>query len=110
MVVDRGGQPDDYDTFLSALKQRVREAQTRAALSVNRELVMLYWRLGSAILKQQAERNYGRGVIDRLAADLRREFPERKGFSPRNLWYMRAFAEAYSAERILQQAAAELPW
>jgi predicted nuclease of restriction endonuclease-like (RecB) superfamily len=95
---------------LNDLKERIRAAQVRAAVAVNRELVLLYWSIGRDILTRQKEQGWGSKVIDRLAADLRREFPEMTGFSPRNLKYMRAFAEAWPNESIVQQAAAQIPW
>ena len=102
--------PNDYDTFLKGLKERVRAAQLRASLAVNRELVLLYWGIGRDILARQKEHGWGAKIIDRLAADLRQEFPEVTGFSPRNLKYMRAFAEAWPDEPIVQQLAAQIPW
>lgn len=102
--------PAGYDQFLGALKERIRRAQVRAALSVNRELVLLYWEMGREILARQDEQGWGAKVIDRLAADLRRAFPEMSGFSPRNLKYMRSFAAAWPDEPIVQQAAAQIPW
>jgi predicted nuclease of restriction endonuclease-like (RecB) superfamily len=102
--------PAGYAELLESLKARIREAQVRAALSVNRELVLLYWHIGREILQRQEREGWGAKVIDRLALDLRREFPEMKGFSPRNLKYMRAFAEAWPDEQIVQQAAAQIPW
>lgn len=102
--------PEGYEEFLADLKQRIRTAQVRAALSVNRELVLLYWGVGRSILARQADEGWGTRVIDRLAADLRRSFPEMKGFSPRNLKYMRAFASAWPEEAVVQQAAAQIPW
>lgn len=101
--------PKDYETFLSDLKTRIRAAQVQAALAVNRELVLLYWQIGQDILTRQQQQGWGAKVIDTLAKDLQHEFPEMKGFSSRNLKYMRAFAEAYSDE-IVQQAAAQIPW
>ncbi|MEJ1939195.1 DUF1016 N-terminal domain-containing protein, partial [Nostoc sp. NIES-2111] len=101
---------DNYDNFLRGLKERIRNAQVRAALSVNRELVLLYWLLGRDILLQQQQLGWGAKVIERLARDLKEAFPEMKGFSARNLKYMRAFAEAYPDEQIVQQAAALIPW
>jgi predicted nuclease of restriction endonuclease-like (RecB) superfamily len=95
---------------LNDLKDRIRAAQIRAALAVNRELVLLYWSLGRDILARRKERGWGSKVIDRLAADLHREFPEMTGFSPRNLKYMRAFAEAWPDESIVQQLVAQIPW
>ncbi|OIO70879.1 MAG: DUF1016 domain-containing protein [Zetaproteobacteria bacterium CG_4_9_14_3_um_filter_49_83] len=102
--------PSGYHDWLVALKSRIHNAQQRAALAVNRELVGLYWSIGSDILTRQAEQGWGAKVIERLAHDLRTAFPEMKGFSPRNLKYMRAFAEAWPDAEFVQQAAAQLPW
>ena len=100
----------NYDAFLTTLKQRVRTAQMRAALAVNQELVLLYWQIGREILQRQQDEGWGTKVIARLAKDLKREFPDIKGFSRTNLLYMRAFAEAYPDEQIVQQAAGQIPW
>lgn len=100
----------NYDAFLSTLKQRIRTAQVRAALAVNQELVLLYWQIGREILQRQQEEGWGTKVIERIAKDLKREFPDIRGFSARNLKYMRSFAEAYPDEQIVQQAAAQIPW
>ncbi|MBE7381347.1 MAG: DUF1016 family protein [Leptolyngbya sp. SIO1E4] len=100
----------DYDQFFHSLKNRIRQAQVRSALAVNRELVVLYWQIGREILQRQTEQGWGSKVIERLAQDLRREFPDMKGFSPRNLHYMRAFADAYPNESVVQQVVANLPW
>jgi len=102
--------PAGYAELLESLKARIREAQVRAALSVNRELVLLYWHIGREILQRQQREGWGAKVIDRLALDLGREFPEMKGFSPRNLKYMRAFAEAWPEEQIVQEALAQITW
>ncbi len=100
----------EYRTFLEGLKERVRTARLSAAQAANRELIGLYWSIGRDILARQAELGWGAKVIDRLSGDLRREFPDMKGFSPRNLKYMRAFAAAWPDEAIVQQGAARLPW
>jgi len=102
--------PRDYQSFLKGLKERVRAAQLRASLSVNRELVLLYWSIGRDILARQKEQGWGAKIIDRLAADLRKEFPEVTGFSPRNLKYMRALADAWPDERIVQEVLAQITW
>jgi predicted nuclease of restriction endonuclease-like (RecB) superfamily len=96
--------------LLQNLKERIRHAQVRAALSVNRELILLYWQIGREILNRQQQHGWGAKVIERLSADLRRAFPDMKGFSPRNLKYMRAFAEAYPDEQFVQQLVAQIPW
>ena len=105
-----GQLPVDYAELLEGLKKRIREARVKASLSVNRELVRLYWEIGQEILRRQREGGWGAKVIDRLAQDLRREFPEMKGLSRSNLFYMRAFAEAYPNEQFVQQLAGLLPW
>lgn len=102
--------PPDYAEWLAELKTRIHGAQQRAALAVNRELVGLYWQIGRDILARQAEQGWGAKVIERLAHDLRMAFPEMKGFSRANLLYMRAFAEAWPDESIVQQAVGHLPW
>ncbi len=102
--------PGGYPAFLTELKERIRTAQVKAALAVNRELVLLYWQIGRDILLRQQEAGWGAKVIDRLARDLRAAFPEMKGFSPRNLKYMRAFAEAYPDEPFVQAVLAQITW
>jgi predicted nuclease of restriction endonuclease-like (RecB) superfamily len=99
-----------YEEFLRDLKAHIRSAQTKAILSVNRELILLYWQIGRDILRHQKEEGWGAKVIDRLAVDLRHAFPEMHGFSSRNLKYMRAFSEAYPEEQFVQQVAAQIPW
>jgi len=84
--------PEGYADWLLELKNRIHTAQQRAALVVNRELVLLYRQIGRDILARQASQGWGAKVIERLAHDLRTAFPEMKGFSQRNLKCMRAFA------------------
>jgi predicted nuclease of restriction endonuclease-like (RecB) superfamily len=99
-----------YDEFLLDLKSRIQSAQIKAAVAINRELVTLYWNIGREILQRQTAQGWGAKIIDRLAKDLRAAFPEMKGFSPRNIKYMRAFAVAYADEQFVQQVAAQIPW
>jgi predicted nuclease of restriction endonuclease-like (RecB) superfamily len=100
----------EYQELLVSLKQRIRASQIRAALAVNRELILLYWQIGREILLRQSQQGWGAKVIDRLSQDLQTEFPELKGLSGRNLKYMRAFAEAYPESEFVQQAVAQIPW
>jgi hypothetical protein len=86
-----GALPAGYATLLADLKARVRAAQLRAAVSVNRELILLYWDIGKIIVEAQKTKGYGKQVVERLAGDLQTEFPGMAGFSPRNVWRMRAF-------------------
>ena len=102
--------PDNYEAFVRGLKERIHTAQIKAALAVNKGLVILYWQLGRDILQRQEQEGWGAKVIDQLSKDLKREFPDNTGFSPRNLKYMRAFAEAWRDEAIVQQVVAQIPW
>ena len=102
--------PGGYADWLADLKTRIHTAQQRATLAVNRELVLLYWQIGHDILERQTRQGWGAKVIDRLGHDLRTAFPEMKGFSPRNLKYMRAFAEAWPDTEFVQAVLAQLPW
>lgn len=109
--------PSGYDLFLDDLKQRVRTSQLKAAIAVNSELIRLYWDIGRSIVERQQQDGWGKAVVDRLAGDIQQSFPGISGFSPRNVWRMRAFFLAYVPESsrnanasILPQAVAEIPW
>ena len=102
--------PAGYEQLLMQLKSRIRSAQLKAARAVNAELVVLYSIIGRDILDRQKKEGWGAQVIDRLSADLLRHFPEMTGFSPRNLKYMRAFADAWPTEAIVQAPLAQLTW
>jgi len=109
-VVPEGGLlPVGYAGLLELVKSEVQTARVQAARVVNTELVVLYWRIGTLIRQRRAEQGWGTKVVDRLAADLRSTFPGMRGFSPRNLVYMQAFAGAVEGE-VAQQAVAQLPW
>lgn len=100
---------NNYLNIVISLKEKIRQARTRAAISVNAELLKLYWEIGNTIIEQQTKEGWGAKIIDKLSADLKMEFPDFKGLSVRNLKYMRAFAEAYpSFGTIVQQAAAQI--
>lgn len=113
----------DYESFLGELKERIRTAQLRAAVAVNRELIELYWQVGRQIVERQEAHGWGRSVVERLARDLQAAFPGLSGFSPRNVWRMRSFYLAYTADvrklprpvaemdgENLPQAVAQIPW
>jgi len=102
--------PDTYNDFLKGLKSRIRQAQVKTALAVNKELVLLYWQIGREILARQQQEGWGSKVIQRLAKDLKREFPDIQGFSRTNLMYMRAFAEAWPDEQFVHQLGGQIPW
>ncbi|ARL14777.1 PDDEXK nuclease domain-containing protein [Burkholderia pseudomallei] len=99
-----------YAAFVGDLKRKISEARHRASLSVNRELILLYWGIGRDILIRQGREGWGAKVIDRLAVDLGQAFPEMTGLSARNLKYMRAFADAWPDGEFVQRVVAQLPW
>lgn len=98
---------NNYQNILINLKEKIRMARMRASLKVNRELLGVYWEIGNVILAEQKEQGWGAKIIDKLAADLKSEFPDLKGLSTRNLKYMRAFAESYPNFVIVQQGATQ---
>jgi len=103
--------PAEYAATLDALKARVRDARFTAQRRVNTELIRLYWQIGATIVDRQQSAGWGSDLVGRLATDLRTAFPEMKGFSRRNLFYMRSLATAWpDADEFVQQAAAQLPW
>ncbi|KAF0250508.1 MAG: hypothetical protein FD167_82 [bacterium] len=102
--------PSDYAEVLKQLKEKIQTAQVKAALAVNAELVCLYWEIGNTILSRQNQEGWGKKVIERLARDLKSAFPDMKGFSLSNLYYMRLFAATYPEFEILQQVVGQIPW
>jgi len=99
-----------YPDLLADISERVVTGRRSAVMAVNRELLLTYWAVGRDILARQAMQGWGARVIDRLSVDLRSRFPDARGFSPRNLKYMRALAQAWPEEAIVQRSAAQLPW
>jgi hypothetical protein len=100
--------PADYAPLLADIKARVQSARIKAGLTANRELLALYWDIGRLIVEAQRKKGYGKQVVAHLAADLQREFPGVGGFSPINVWRMRAFYATYSGNiGILSQAVTE---
>lgn len=98
----------DYATFLTELKGRVASARLSAGRAVNRELILLYWDIGRGIVGKQQTLGWGDAVVEMVAADLRRAFPQMTGFSPRNVWDMRRLYATYTAPEFLAQAAREI--
>lgn len=100
----------NYLTLLQTLKTEISQARMRAHLSVNKEMIGLYWKIGNQILLKQKEEGWGSKVIEKISRDLTQEFPEIKGLSVRNLVYMQTFAKAYPDFLITQHPAAQIPW
>ncbi len=103
--------PANYATFIDELKNRISTARLKAGLAVNRELILLYWHIGKQILERQKKEGWGTSVIEQVSIDLRKEFPDIKGLSSRNIWRMKQFYLAYcDVHKKLPQAVAEIPW
>lgn len=100
----------DYMQFLGDLKKDIQTSRIRAHLAVNKELILLYWRIGHGLLQKQKELGWGSKIVEQLSQDLKTFFPDMKGFSKQNLWYMRQFALTYYEDEIVQQLIGELPW
>ncbi len=97
-----------YGKLLTEIKGRIHQAQQRAFLSANAEMIAMYWDIGRMIHRRQKEKGWGAGIIPKLATDLKNELPEVKGFSERNIGYMIRFAREYDSPAILQQPVAKL--
>jgi predicted nuclease of restriction endonuclease-like (RecB) superfamily len=102
--------PMDYASTLTELKQRITTERLKVTLSANAAMVMLYWDIGLTILTRQKQQGWGAKIIDRLSEDLKAAFPDMRGFSPRNLKYMRRFAQEWPDRSIVQRSAALIPW
>src|SRR5665811_1684967 len=97
----------EYRKFIEDLKARVLSARLSAARAVNRDLILLYWDIGRGIVEKQQVLGWGDAVVEMVSADLRRSFPEMRGFSLANVWRMRQLHMVYASEGILAQAARE---
>lgn len=102
--------PDWYPDLLDRVSAHISAGHRRAVSAANTELIKSYWGIGQEILGRQHEEGWGSSVIDRLSTDLKSRFPGAKGYSPRNLRYMRSFASVWPSHAILQAPLAELPW
>ena len=100
----------NYVTFLAELKEWILAARASAVRAVNRDLVLLYWDIGQAIVAAQSRYNWGDGVIRFLANDLKRSFPGKSGFSPQNLWRMRQFYLRLASAEFLSRLTAGRPY
>ena len=124
-IVPQSGAPlpASYGALLEDIKARICAAQVKAALSVNRELIELYWHIGKSIVERQRAESWGKSVVERLSSDLQSEFSGISGFSPQNIWRMRAFYLAWTEEianlsqpvrdldgKNLPQVVGEIPW
>lgn len=98
----------NYQYILSGLKEKIRLARQNTIITVNYEMLMLYWETGNTILQEQKQEGWGKKVISRLAKDLKAAFPDMKGLSERNLVYMQTFAGAWPHFPVAQVPLAQL--
>ena len=101
---------EGYLRFIDGIKTEIQNQRITVVMNANASMICLYWKIGRAILDMQEKEGWGAKVIDRMAADLKEAFPEISGFSPRNIKYMRKFAECWPDFEIVQQVAAQIPW
>lgn len=101
---------ESYLQFIEEVKMEIQKQRISVVLNANSSMICLYWNIGRAILKNQKEEGWGAKVIDRMAKDLKDAFPEMSGFSPRNIKYMRKFAESWPDFEIVQRVVAQIPW
>jgi predicted nuclease of restriction endonuclease-like (RecB) superfamily len=111
----------EYGRLLASIKSKIRSAQIKASISVNKAVLSLYWDIGEMIIKKQVEAKWGDFLVEKLAIDLRGEFPNMKGFSRRNLFYMKQWVQFYTGKtrlvqqpvaliRKFQQLVGQIPW
>ena len=101
---------EGYEEWIRLIKERIQRARVKASMLVNTEQTLLYWDIGHNILEKQNNEGWGTKVVERMSADLKDAFPDMTGWSPRNLKYMRAFADAWARKEIVQAPLAQLPW
>lgn len=106
----KSSMPEWYPELLASVSRQINSGRSRAISAANREMLLSYWSIGNELAKRESEQGWGSKVVTRLSADVRSAFPETRGFSPRNLRYMKSFAEAWPEFPMLQQAVATLPW
>jgi len=103
-------QTQDYKKSLSSIMKKVEESKHKAITTVNKLLIGLYWFIGETIVSLQEKSKWGDGVVEKLSQDLRMKYPEQRGFSVQNLWYMKKFYLTYRDKSILQPVAGEISW
>ena len=101
---------DSYLQFIEEIKKEILKQRVSVVMNANTSMICLYWNIGRAILEKQQKEGWGTKVIDRMSKDLKRAFPEMSGFSPRNINYMRKFAQCWVDYEIVQRVVAQIPW
>jgi len=110
VAINLSEMSSSYLEFIEEIKEEIRSQRISIVLNANSSMICLYWNIGRAILKKQQEEGWGAKVIDRMAKDIKDAFPDMSGFSPRNIKYMRKFAECWPDFEIVQRVVAQIPW
>ncbi len=103
-------KPTQYIDFVKEIKQKIQIAKSKVSLSVNKQLIALYFEIGEEIVIKQESLGWGKSVVEQMAKDLQLEFGKRSGFSSANLWRMRNFYLSYHDNPILAQAVRDMSW
>ena len=101
---------DSYLEFIEKIKTEIQKQRVSVVMNANAGMICLYWNIGRDILAKQEEEGWGTKIIDRMAKDLKEAFPDMSGFSPRNIKYMRKFAQCWPDYEIVQRVVAQIPW
>lgn len=101
---------EEYNNFVVEIKNKIKDSQYEAMKAVNKALISLYWGIGKEIYNQQQEKGWGKSIVEVLAKEIKKDFPDTQGFSPRNLWNMKNFYIEYKDNEILQPLFAEISW
>ena len=101
---------NEYMSFLKTIRSEIQAARIQVVKTANRELILLYWKIGKVIVEKQEKLGWGKSVVEQLSKDIRKEFDGIRGYSARNLWNMKRFYEEYRDSPKLQQLVAEIPW
>lgn len=104
----------DFNFWIEDIKSKIRSSQIKAALSINKELISLYWQIGKSINDKIKNHQWGSSVVEKLSSELRKTFPHQTGFSRSNLFSMKKFYEFYHSSDLsikkIQQLVGQIPW
>lgn len=100
----------EYSSFIEDIKNEITNTRIKTVLSANANMICMYWSIGKAVLEKQEKAGWGAKVIDRMSKDLKEAFPDMTGFSPRNIKYMRKFADCWRDYEVVQRVVAQIPW
>ena len=101
---------NEYKGTLELIRHEIRSARFHVARTITKEHISLYWKIEKIISEKQQEQSWGKSIVEKIASDLQKEYPESCGYSSRNLWDMRRFYVRYSDNEKLRQLVAEIPW